>query len=57
MKDVTGRESLTHRIGDMIERIGERIQRTGSVKLGRRVYEFGNRLEHRDARVTGKTIK
>lgn len=51
MKDtVTGRESLSHRIGDMIERIGERIQRSGSTKLGRRIYEFGNRLEHRDER-------
>jgi hypothetical protein len=45
MKDMK-KASLTHNVGDMIERLGEIISRMGATKLGTKVYQTGNKIEH-----------
>lgn len=42
----TRKESFMHKLGDKIERVGERITNMGYAKLGRKVYNFGNKIEH-----------
>jgi hypothetical protein len=49
MKNKKG--SFTHNLGDMIERIGEKISNLGGTKIGRKVYESGNKLEHKNDKV------
>lgn len=39
-------KSFTHRLGDKLERLGERISRNGNTKLGKKVYMIGNKIEH-----------
>lgn len=38
--------TLTHKTGDKIERLGEKLQRSGAEKLGKVVYNTGNKFEH-----------
>lgn len=42
----TKKESFTHKLGDKIERVGEKISNIGYPKLGRKIYNFGNKFEH-----------
>lgn len=41
-------ESLLHKAGDAIERVGEKLKDMGAEKLGQAVYRAGNKLEHSD---------
>lgn len=41
-------ESLSHKAGDAIERVGEKLKDVGAEKLGNAVYKAGNKLEHSD---------
>ncbi len=45
-KTTTTKESLTHKAGDAIERLGEKLQDMGATKVGQAVYKAGNKLEH-----------
>lgn len=38
--------SFTHKVGDQIERVGEKLTKFGSKKIGKIVYDLGNRIEH-----------
>ena len=40
------RDSLTHKVGDAIERVGEKIADAGAGKIGRVVSDLGDKLEH-----------
>lgn len=40
------KESLRHKAGDAIERVGEKLKEMGAEKLGSKVYNAGNKLEH-----------
>ena len=40
------RDSLSHKAGDAIERVGEKLKDIGADKLGNAVYKAGNKLEH-----------
>lgn len=40
------RESLSHVAGDLIERLGEFVQRAGATEWGQKIYRYGNKLEH-----------
>lgn len=45
-KKSTTKKSLTKRLGDKVERAGEKIRGMGATKLGNAVYRAGNKLEH-----------
>lgn len=42
----TNKESLTHKAGDAVERLGEKLQDMGATKVGQAVYKAGDKLEH-----------
>ena len=56
MKTINQKSNLGHVVGDIFERIGEIVSSVGAKKLGSRIYNFGNRLEHRNE-ITGKTTR
>jgi hypothetical protein len=39
-------ESIGHKAGDAIERIGKKLKDAGAEKIGQAVYDAGNKLEH-----------
>jgi hypothetical protein len=39
-------ESVAHKAGDAIERVGEKITQAGAGKIGRLVSDAGDKLEH-----------
>ena len=39
-------ESIKHKLGDAIERVGEKLTDMGASKIGKQVYNAGNKLEH-----------
>lgn len=41
-----GKESFSHKVGDKIERTGEKLERAGAEKLGRAVSNAGDKIEH-----------
>ena len=45
-KNKSGKESRTHKLGDKIERVGEKLKEKGARKLGDSVYRTGNKIEH-----------
>lgn len=40
--------SFKHKVGDAIERVGEKMQDMGAEKAGKAVYRKGNEIEHAD---------
>lgn len=40
------KESFTHKVGDAIERLGEKVSDAGAKKLGQKIYQTGNKIEH-----------
>lgn len=47
MKDMN-KTGLASKLGDAIERVGEKLTRAGSKKVGKKIYEAGDRLEHKN---------
>ena len=47
-------ESIGHKAGDAIERIGEKLKKSGADKIGQAVYDAGNKLEHSEDRDVSK---
>ncbi|MCC2679625.1 MAG: hypothetical protein K0R29_2201 [Pseudobdellovibrio sp.] len=45
-KKSTEKKSIAKRLGDKVERAGEKIRGMGATKLGNAVYRAGNKLEH-----------
>jgi hypothetical protein len=41
-------QSVKHKIGDAIEKVGEKLTDLGASKIGKSVYNAGNKLEHSD---------
>jgi hypothetical protein len=39
-------ESMKHKLGDAIERVGEKLSDMGASKIGKSVYNAGNKMEH-----------
>lgn len=39
-------DSVSHKVGDSIERIGEKVIKAGAEKLGRAIYNAGDKIEH-----------
>ena len=42
----TGKTSIAHKVGDAIERVGEKLQQMGATKAGKAVYRAGDKIEH-----------
>ncbi|MGE3260142.1 MAG: hypothetical protein AB7K68_00025 [Bacteriovoracia bacterium] len=42
------KETLRHKAGDKIERLGEKMSNAGLPKTGKAIYNAGNKLEHSD---------
>ncbi len=40
------KDDVAHKIGDMIERAGEKVKNAGAEKLGNAIYRAGNKIEH-----------
>ena len=45
MKDLK-KESLSKKVGDKLERAGEKISNAGAQRVGEAVYNAGDKLEH-----------
>ncbi|MGZ3652473.1 MAG: hypothetical protein ACXVB9_19400 [Bdellovibrionota bacterium] len=43
---MTKKESFTHKAGDKIERVGQKLREKGATKLGDAIYKAGNKIEH-----------
>jgi hypothetical protein len=41
-------QGVKHKIGDAIERVGEKISDMGASKIGQKVSQVGNKIEHAD---------
>lgn len=39
-------ETLSHKVGESVERLGEKITRAGAPKVGKAVYNVGDKIEH-----------
>lgn len=52
MKDVKQNTSFTKKAGDVLERAGEKLSNIGATKVGKKIYDAGNKLEHKDDRDT-----
>jgi len=48
MKDLKEKETLSHKAGDKLERVGEKVSDLGAKKIGKKIYDAGNKLEHKD---------
>lgn len=48
MNDIkkNNKESFSHKLGDKIERAGEKISNSGAKKIGEVVSKTGNKIEH-----------
>ncbi len=42
------KDSLTKKAGDVLERAGEKLSDIGATKIGKKIYNAGNKLEHKD---------
>lgn len=42
------KDSLRHKAGDKLERLGEKVSKAGLPKTGKAIYNAGNKLEHSD---------
>lgn len=42
----SNKESFSHKVGDKIERAGEKLERAGAEKIGRVVSNAGDKIEH-----------
>lgn len=51
MEDVNKKGSFNKNLGDKIERLGEKISDAGATKIGRKIYQGGDKLEHKDDKV------
>jgi hypothetical protein len=40
------KESFTHKTGDKVERMGQKVKNAGAEKLGNAIYNAGDKLEH-----------
>ncbi len=40
------KNSIAHKAGDAIERVGEKITKAGAPSIGKAVYKAGDKLEH-----------
>lgn len=56
MKGVN-KTGFNRKLGDAIERVGQKITGTGASKLGKKIYDAGDRLEHKDDVVNDQPIK
>lgn len=45
-KTATKDDSLSHKVGDSIERLGEKVMKAGAEKLGKAIYNAGDKIEH-----------
>jgi hypothetical protein len=57
MKDTAKKSTFTQNLGDKIERLGEKISDAGATKIGQKIYQSGNKLEHKDDKVIDKSGK
>lgn len=51
MKDLDKKDSLSHKAGDKLERLGEKISDSGAKKIGNAIHDAGDKLEHRNDKV------
>ena len=40
------KDSVSHKVGDKIERFGEKVTNAGAPKVGKVIYDAGNKIEH-----------
>jgi hypothetical protein len=45
-ESVENKRSVTSKLGDKVERVGEKLRNMGADKLGKAVYNTGNKIEH-----------
>ena len=46
MKQNTSKEPVSKKMGNKIERLGDKIANTGAEKIGNAVHKAGDKLEH-----------
>lgn len=52
MKPETDKTSTSHKVGDAIERVGEKVKDMGADKIGQKIYNTGNKIEHSNEKKT-----
>lgn len=40
------KDNFTHKVGDAVERLGEKVSNAGAEKIGEKIYKTGNKIEH-----------
>ena len=40
------KESVSHKVGDKIEKVGQKISNSGAQKLGKAISNAGDKIEH-----------
>jgi hypothetical protein len=40
------KESFSRKVGDKVERFGEKVSNSGAQKVGKVIYDAGNKIEH-----------
>ena len=46
MKEFNKKGTFSEQAGDKLERLGEKISDAGAKKIGKKVYDAGDKLEH-----------
>lgn len=54
MENNNPKESFSKKTGDKIERMGQKIANAGATKIGKVVYDAGNKIEHMNDKNTNK---
>lgn len=58
MKNASNKDSLSHKAGDALERAGEKVSNSGAPKIGKKISEAGDKLEHsQDKKTPGAPFK
>ena len=40
------KQTTSHKVGDKVERFGEKVSNAGAPKTGKVIYDAGNKMEH-----------
>ncbi len=40
------KENISHKVGDFVERVGQKISDAGAKKIGNAIHDAGDKLEH-----------
>lgn len=57
MKNLNKKNNFSKDAGDALERVGEKISDLGATKVGKKIYDVGNKLEHKNDKIKNTSVK